>query len=187
MLITIDRKRSNSMKTLTTAGLLGLVILVSACTHPQGMYPAAGPGAGYGPGMRGGHGAGMMGGPGMVGGGYGAGMMGGHGHGHGPGMMGGPGMMWGLQRLDLTAEQRDKIAKIQDELQRQHWSQMQATHVPGGPQRGLLDEQAERQSYEAMAAAHKQMFESSLEARRRMLEVLTPQQREQLGRGGSGQ
>jgi Spy/CpxP family protein refolding chaperone len=101
-------------------------------------------------------------------------------------MMGGQGMMWGLQRLDLSAEQRDKIAKIQDDLNRQHWALMQGMHAQGGPQRGLLDDKDERQSYEAMAAIHKQMFESSLEARRKMLEVLTPQQREQLGRGWGG-
>jgi len=80
------------------------------------------------------YGSGMMGGagPGGWGGGYGPGMMGGWGGGYGPGMMGGgmgPGMMWGpgggaLADLDLSKEQRDKIAEIQGEVRRQHWAMM---------------------------------------------------------------
>ena len=54
--------------------------------------------------------------------------------------------------------------------------------MPQGPRHGMFDERGERRSYETMSALHKQMFESRLEAHKQILEVLTPQQREQLAR-----
>jgi len=174
------------MSTLKTVAAIGLAVTMVACTHPYAMGPGGGygPGPGMGPGPGAGPGYWGM-GPGMMGGDYGPGMMGG---GYGPGMMmGHPGAMWGLERLDLSAEQRRQIAQIQEEAQRQHWEWMRAMHAQDGPHWwGPPDEQGERRSYEAMAALHKQMFEAHLQTRKRILEVLTPEQREQLGRGWRG-
>jgi Spy/CpxP family protein refolding chaperone len=139
-----------------------------------GMGPGmmdGGPGGGMGPGMMGGA-WGM--GPDMMGGGWGAGGPGGHG--------------WGLAGLDLSAEQRTRIGEIQADVARRRWELMSALHAQGGPMSGgrgdAADEGEARRAYEAMAAVHKQMFELHLEARRRVLELLTPAQREQLGRAG---
>ncbi|MGD9835223.1 MAG: Spy/CpxP family protein refolding chaperone [Piscinibacter sp.] len=172
-----------------TLGVVTLTAFLAACNHP---YGPGGPGPGYGPGPGPGYGHGMMGGPGS-GWGMGPGMMGGPygGWGMGPGMMGGPyggsgmgpgmmGGMWGLGRLDLSAEQRSRIDAILAEERRKHWVLMRSMPEPGE----TLDDKGERSRYEAMAALHRQMFESHLEARRRILEVLTPAQREQLGPRG---
>lgn len=181
------------MNGLKLAGVVGLALLVSACSQPYGMGHGPGAGGGYGPGpgpggMGPGTGTGMMGGgaygPGAGYGGMGPGMMGG-----GPGMggMGGmhhEGLMWGLARLDLSSEQRASIAKIQGEFDQRRWDLMRAMHAQGGQHQRMFDEQGERRSYEAMAALHKQMFDAHLDARKRILEVLTPQQREQLSSEG---
>ena len=87
--------------------------------------------------------------------------------------------------LDLTSEQRAKIAEIRTEFGRKQeelMAQMQALRGrPGGVYRdGPFDEQAARQSHDTMTALRKQMFENALEARKRIDGVLTPQQREQL-------
>jgi Spy/CpxP family protein refolding chaperone len=144
---------------------------------------------GMGPGMMGGYGYGM--GPGMMGGygGYGPG-----GYGMGPGAMGGygmgPGTMWGYGAnayagLDLSAEQRRKIADIQEQAASAMWQLMGKMHQQGyhlygmfGP--GPLDEQAARKAYESMAATQKAMFEAQLDARKKIDAVLTHEQREQL-------
>lgn len=135
------------------------------------------PGTGYGPGMgMMGPGYGMMGpgayGPGM---GMGPGMMG-----MGPGMMGGPGLP-----SNLSAEQRAKISEIQRELRKRQWPLMQEMHelMWNEAEQGALDEQAQRRDFERHAALQKQMFESMLDARKRMEAVLTPQQRDELRRG----
>lgn len=153
-----------------------LTLSVAACTQPYGPGYGMGPGGGYGPGH--GMGQGMMGG-----GGYGPG------YGMGPGMMGGGygGMMGGGYAYvpDLTPEQRTKLSEIQQEFAKSHWALMSAMHSQDGPMaqmhgRGATDEKAARQAYDAMAAMHKQMFESSLEMRKRMDAVLTEDQLEQM-------
>jgi Spy/CpxP family protein refolding chaperone len=153
-----------------------------------------GPGYGMGPGMMGGYGYG----PGY---GMGPGMMGGYGYGPGygmgPGMMGGygygPGMMGfgALSALNLTDAQRAKIADIQHELSQKHWELMGKAFEERNKlleqfESGKTDDQAARKSYQAMAEARRQMFESSLDARKRIDAVLTPEQREQLRRGWRG-
>jgi Spy/CpxP family protein refolding chaperone len=150
----------------------------------QGYGPGYGPGYGMGPGMMGGYGMG----PGMMGDyGMGPGMMGGYGM--GPGMMGGyGGYGYGL---DLSAEQRAKISEIQQEVAQKHWDLMGRLHQQGGPMAeafgpGPIDERAARKAYDAMADAHKQMFDLSLQARKRIDAVLTPEQREQMSRGWRG-
>ena len=181
----------------------------------QGMGPGMrgqgyGPGMmgqGYGPGMMGqGYGPGMMGqgyGPGMMGQGYGPGMMG---QGMGPGMMGygmmgqgmGPGMMGGMMyganpyvSLDLSAEQRAKISAIQEELWRKRWNLMGKMHEERYHMYQLMsgvvtDEAAARKAYQAMADAHKQMFDAMLDARKHIDALLTKEQREQLRRAAGG-
>ncbi|MBI3056139.1 MAG: hypothetical protein HYY77_19175, partial [Betaproteobacteria bacterium] len=101
-------KRMNLRKTLSAAALIGATTVGASALAdpPQGAY-------GMGPGMMGG----MM----------GAGMMGGHGAGYGmgPGMMGGYGPE---ADLNLTAEQRGKIAKIRDDARRKQWDLMGKMH-----------------------------------------------------------
>lgn len=155
----------------------GTLAALAGCTHPYGPGPGPGPGAGYG--------AGPM-GPAMMG--YGPGPMGGPGHGM---MGGGPGAMWGLERLDLSAEQRARIAQIQDDARRQQLAWMEAMHAQDGPMGRVmgsttLDDAEARQAYAQMSALHQQMFDAQLQTRRRILEVLTPAQREQLERSWRG-
>lgn len=133
-------------------------------------------------GEMGGFGMGGMMGQGMMGQGMmGRGMM-------GPGMMGpGPGAMWGI---DLSSDQREKIAAIRRDAMRAQWDAMSKLHERGGPMyqayaSGEFDEQAARKAYDAMAQAHRQMFESQLETRKRIESMLTDEQRKKL-RGDVG-
>lgn len=127
----------------------------------------------WGPGMMGGYGPGYGMGPGMMGGGYA--------QGYGPGMMGGYGP-GAYGALDLTDEQRDKIASIQQDLWKKHWALMGAMHELRGNFFPRKDDSAAdaQKNYEAMAALQKQMFEASLEARKQIDAVLTKEQQEQL-------
>lgn len=116
----------------------------------------------------------------------------------GGGMMGGPGMMEypGAGRagdchsayaaLNLTNEQRAKLEDIERDLwrkQRQLVSRMHEQdfhmhdiYAPG------VDEAKARKAFDAMSVAHKEMFEASLDARKRIDAVLTEEQRKQLQR-----
>jgi len=135
---------------------------------------------GMGPGMMNGYGAGAS---------YGMGpgfMAGPGGYGMGPGMMGGFGGD-AYAGLDLTAEQRSKIADIQQATGKAQWQLMGTMHEQGyrmygnaGP--GAFDEAAARKSFDAMSDTRKAMFEMQLDARRKIEAVLTPPQREQLRR-----
>lgn len=137
----------------------------------------------YGPGMMGG------GRPGGWGGG-GPGMMGGGG-GMGPGMMGGPGGGV-LADLDLSKEQREKIAEIQAEVRRQQSAlmrgmQQQEWHMADAwRDDGSFDEQAARKAFDAMTAQRKAMFDLMIDAHKRIDALLTPAQREQLRRRWGG-
>jgi len=171
---------------LAAAAVAVLSISTVASSQPYG--PGYGPGGGYGPGS--GMGPGMMGGYGPGGGGgygpgygMGPGMMGGYGQGYGmgPGMMGGNDAVYAL---DLNTEQRSKIDEIEKEFFEKRWALMGRMHARGGPMwqafSGPLDEKAARKSFDEMAQAQKEMFETSLQMRKRVDAVLTPQQREQL-------
>ena len=135
-------------------------------------------GEGPGRGMMGGPGGGrgMMGGPGMMGG---SGMMGGDGE---HGMMGGFGPR-GLAGLDLTDEQRAKIEEIHHDQWRKHYalmgSMMELRWKASRSKAGESEAEALK-NYDAMAALRRQMFQSSLEARKRIEEVLTKEQKEKL-------
>ncbi len=144
---------------------------------PQGGY-------GWGPGMMGGYGGGYGMGPGMMGG-YGGGC------GMGPGMMGGygtgPGMMgpyWG-SGIDLTEEQQAKINQIQDETRKTHWGLMSAMMDQQARLRDLYaapkrDQAAIDQAYKTFGSLQQQMYNTSVDAQKRMEAVLTPEQQEKL-------
>lgn len=146
----------------------------------MGSYGGGYGGYGMGPGMMGGYGYGM--GPGMMGGyGMGPGMMGGYGYGMGPGMMGG---YWG-SGIDLTEEQQAKINKIQDETRKTHWALMSAMMDQQAKLRDLYaapkrDQAAIDQAYKAFGNLQQQMYNTSVDAQKRIEAVLTPEQQEKL-------
>lgn len=129
----------------------------------------------------------MMGsGMGMMGGGMGPGSCGMMGNGMG---MAGSGS---FGKLDLTAEQRSKINKIQDDLRRQHWAVMGKIMDEQAKLRDLyaedlLDAKKITAVSDAIHTLRKQMIESQIDAVNRMRDILTKEQREQfnkLQRGG---
>lgn len=143
---------------------------------------------GNGPGMMGGYGDHGM-GPGMMGGyGMGPGMMGGHGgFGMGPGMMGGYSLAT-IERLDLTAEQRQQLDKIEGDLRKRNWALMGKMHdemdelyepatTSGGPDRAAILAANKR-----MSELRQQVLENSLDAMDKAQALLTPKQRDQLRR-----
>lgn len=106
----------------------------------------------------------------------------GQGYGMGPGMMGGYGPEYAA--LNLTDEQRKKIDAIQEDVWRKQGELMGKMHAQSYRMHefGKADDDAARKAFDEMAVAHKQMFETRLEARKRIDAVLTPDQRKQLGR-----
>lgn len=183
------------------AVIAGLLLAGTAMAQPYGMGPGYGGGYGMGPGYGGGYGMGPGYGGGYGGGygpgnGMGPGMMDGYGPGWGmgPGMMGGygPGRgagAWGrggLAQLDLSADQRKKIGEIEGETARAMWALMGTMHEQRYRMNGAepLDEDAARKAFDAMTEARKAMFELQLQARKRIDAVLTPEQRDQLRKGG---
>ena len=112
--------------------------------------------------------------------GAGPGMMGGYGM--GPGMMMGP--YWG-SGLDLSAEQQARINRIQDETRKAHWALMgemmnqQATlrDLNLAPKR---DNAAIDRAYKEFGKLQQKMYDSSVEAQKRMEAVLTKEQQEKL-------
>lgn len=121
------------------------------------------------------------------------------GWGMGPGYCGaaggGRGMMAGFGMLDLTADQRAKITKIQDELRKQHWGIMGKIMDEQAKLRDLyaeekLDAKKIGAVSDAIHALQKQMTETKIDAFNRMREILTKEQRDQLGKfqrgGGRG-
>jgi len=166
-------KRMNLRKTLTAGILLGATALAASAVAnpPQGNF---GPDYGMGSGMMGGYG-------------MGPGMMGGQGSGYGMGL----GMMDGYASradLNLTTEQRSKIAKIRNDVRRKHWDlmgkmqdeQAQMNEQYNSDQR---DDAPLSKSYRDMSELRQQMFDLSLSARRQIDAVLTQEQRDKLKRG----
>ena len=111
---------------------------------------------------------------------------GGYGYGMGPGMMGGG---YGSRAdLNLTAEQRGKIAKIENDVRRKHWELMgkiqdEQTQMS---ERDLSDPSSDAalsKGYRNISELRHQMFDLSLSARRQIDSVLTKEQREKLGHG----
>ncbi|WP_211955873.1 periplasmic heavy metal sensor [Cupriavidus numazuensis] len=145
--------------------------------HDCGLGPGYGMMGGYGMGMMGGYGMGMMDGYGM-----GPGMMGGFGSGHG--VMGPFGWDRGPD-LKLSPEQRTKINGIMDETRKAHWSMMGAMMDQHARLRDLYaapspDKIAIDDTYKAIGKLREQMYDSSVDARKRMESVLTKEQQQTL-------
>jgi Spy/CpxP family protein refolding chaperone len=132
-----------------------------------GSQPAPQQGRGSGPGNHG-----MMGGGGM-----------------GGAMMGGFGNLRNIP--DLTTDQRNKITAIRRDLRNRQFALMDQMHDQWAStnlyRNGQFDEQAARRSYDATEKLHRQMFENSLDAQKRIDALLTPAQRQQLQRSYGGQ
>ena len=177
-------KRMNLRKTLSAAVLIGgtMVAASAMADQPQGAY---GPGYNMGPGMMGGYSQGQ-------GYGMGPGMMGGYGQGTGYGM--GPGMMgdYGPQsNLNLSAEQRGKIAKIQEDARRKQWELMgkmedEQAHMNGQYYSDNRDDAALSKDYRKMSELRHQMFDLSLSTQKQTDAVLTKEQHSKSRRGGYG-
>lgn len=145
------------MKTRTwTAGLvaLGLAGAVAAAF-------AQGPGPGYGPG-------------------YGPGMGGGPGYGGGRGF----GQGGGLAALNLSSEQREKIATIQEENRKANWNAMGQLRSEQFKLRQMynadkIDSAAVSEQQKKVDELRRQMLKSRLDAHNQVSAILTPEQRKQ--------
>lgn len=181
------------MKRLLVGSIVPTLLLASGVALAQ--PPAWGP-AMMGPGgpMMGGPGASPRGvyGPWQ---GMGGGTMGGCGYGPGMGfggMMGG-GMMGvagpALAALGLDEAQRNEVVKIGDELRKKRWAvagQMQdeMARIRDAAWSGKRDRASILAAHKRMSELGQQQLESSLDAAERIDKVLTPEQRQQLGRIG---
>ena len=133
------------------------------------------------------------GGPGY-GPGYGPGMMGGYGYGPGVGGYGyGPGMMYGRGgsglALDLTSEQRDKVAAIQEENRRKNWEamgQLRSEQFKLGQMYNAekVDPAAVAEQQKKVDELRRQLLKSRLDARNQVAAILTPEQRKHLRQSG---
>jgi Spy/CpxP family protein refolding chaperone len=90
--------------------------------------------------------------------------------------------------LNLSDEQRAKILAIERAAWGKRWELMGRMHEQGLRSRenyatGKLDDETLRKNYQAMSDAHGAMFEAWVQARKDTQAVLTPEQREQWGRG----
>jgi Spy/CpxP family protein refolding chaperone len=146
----------------------GLVVLglAGAASAALAQGPGYGPGYGYGPGMMGG---------------YGPGMMGGYGPGYGPG--------GGLAALNLSSEQRDKIASIQEENRKANWNAMGQMRAEQFKLRQMynadkIDSNAVIEQQKKVDELRRQMVKSHVEARNQINAILTPEQRKQFRQYG---
>jgi len=150
----------------------GFLMAGLAAAQPYGMGPGMMGGYGYGPSAGYGMGPGMMAAPG--------------GYGMGPGMMGGGFRGEAYAGLDLTAEQRQKIAAIEQATAKAQWQLMGTMHQQGHHMYGMsgpgIDEADARKAFQTMTETQKAMFETQLEARKKVDAVLTKEQRDQLRR-----
>lgn len=191
---------------LGAALLMGMVQAHAQATAPKpqppvsaapGGGPGPGPGPGGCPGWGGGYGHGM--GPGMMGG-YGPGAGGGMGPGYGmgpgmggygmgPGFGGGPGMGYGrgyggLAGLNLTDDQRKAINKIMDDQQKAQYDAYGKIMQQNSKLRDLYsqdkwDANAITGAYDQIQKQRLAMLRSRIDARNKIYDVLTPQQRQQ--------
>lgn len=112
-------------------------------------------------------------------------VIGGYGQGYGP--MYGPAMSiqgrYGLHALNLSAEQRDRIAAIDTDLRARQQPLVTRMHEVMAADAEPFDEQADRAEFDQLAGLQKQMFENAVAAQRDIFSVLTPQQRDEVRRG----
>jgi len=204
------RQITRAMLATVLAGMIGMASAqqqMGPGAGGWGMGPGMmGPGYGnMGPGMMGpgygNMGPGMMGpgygnmGPGMMGPGYGnmgPGMMG-PGYGNmGPGMMGpgygnmGPGMSPdNYYGLNLSEDQREKIAVIQKQARKEQWDimtqmreeqyKLQELYYAQQPDPSAINAQAGK-----IEQLQRKMIQANIDAQKQVESVLTPEQREQL-------
>jgi Spy/CpxP family protein refolding chaperone len=114
-------------------------------------------------------------------GGYGPGMMGGYGPGYGPG--------GGLAALNLSSEQRDKIASIQEENRKANWNAMGQMRAEQFKLRQMynadkIDSNAVIEQQKKVDELRRQMVKSHVEARNQINAILTPEQRKQFRQYG---
>ncbi|WP_454754781.1 Spy/CpxP family protein refolding chaperone [Cupriavidus necator] len=171
------------------ACVFAIAVLTAALPPAFAAPPAQAPrnsndcGFGFGPGY------GMMGDYGGYG--MGPGMMGSYGM--GPGMMGfgrGHGIMgpFGWDRgpdLKLSREQQAKINSIMDETRKAHWSLMGAMMDEHAHLRDLYsapnpDKSAIDDAYKAIGKLREKIYDSSVDAHKRMESVLTKEQQQTL-------
>jgi len=165
-------------------------VLTVAVSHTLLAAPASAPRAGasdcartsrYGAGGGYGMGPGMMGGDGM-----GPGMMGGYSPGPGHGMGMGMGPDWArIPGINLSDEQRTKINSIADETRKAHWNTMGAIMDQQSKLRDLYgspkqDSAAIDDVYKTIGKLRAQMYDSTVEAHKRMEAVLSKEQQETL-------
>jgi Spy/CpxP family protein refolding chaperone len=106
--------------------------------------------------------------------------MGGYGPGYGRGF--GPG--GGLAALDLSSEQRDKIAAIQEENRRKNWDAMGQMRAEEFKLRQMfnadkVDSNAVAEQQKKVDELRRQMLKSRVDARNQIAAILTPEQRKQ--------
>ena len=181
-------KRMNLRKTLSAVVLIGGTMMAASAMadQPQGAYGHGyGMMGGYGPGYGQGQGYNM--GPGMMGG-YGQGYGQNQGYGMGPGMMGDYGPQ---SNVNLSAEQRGKIAKIQEDARRKQWELMgkmedEQAHMNEQYYSDDRDDGALSKNYRKMSELRHQMFDLSLSTRKQTDAVLTKEQHGKSWRNGYG-
>jgi Spy/CpxP family protein refolding chaperone len=128
----------------------------------------------------------------MMGGyGPGPGMMGGYGRGYGPGPGYGRGYGpgGGLAALNLSDEQRDKIAAIQEEHRKKNWDRMGQMRSEQFKLRRMysaekVDPAAVGEQQKKVDDLRRQVIQSRVEARNQVQAVLTPEQRKQFRQFG---
>jgi Spy/CpxP family protein refolding chaperone len=115
-------------------------------------------------------------------------MMGGYGPGPGYGRRGyGPG--GGLAALNLSDEQRDKIAAIQEENRKKNWDRMGQMRSEQFKLRRMyyadkVDPAAVAEQQKKVDDLRRQLIQSRVEARNQVQAVLTPEQRKQFRQFG---
>ena len=159
----------------TRAWKAGLIALGLAGAVAAAFAQGPGGGPGYGPGY----------GPGMGAYGYGPGMMGGY----GPGYGGGRGPGGGLAALNLSSEQSEKIAAIQEENRRKNWDAMGQMRAEQFKLRQMfnadkIDSNAVAEQQKKVDELRRQMLKSRVDARNQVAAILTPEQRKQFRQSG---
>ena len=157
---------------------IGLALATVGAIAGLAVAQPYGPGYGGGPGMMRGYGPGSDGGPGMMRG-YGPGPM--NGYGPGAGTMGRGGAAVG----DLTDDQRDKIARIQEDARRKNWDTMGQLRSEQFKLRALysaekLDSEAIADQQRKVDELRRTMIKSRVETHNQVNSILTPEQRKQL-------
>lgn len=158
-------------RTLLVAGVFAMGVAAATATalaQGPGQGPGYGPGYGPGPGMMGGYGRGP---------GFGAGD--GRGFGYGG----------GLAALNLSSEQREKIAALQEANRRKNWDTMGQMRSEQFKLRRMyyadkIDPAAVAEQQKKVDELRRQMLKSRVESHNQIAAVLTPEQRKQFRQYG---